>query len=582
MTNCRFSVTALTVCLLAISSSLAQAQPNTIANLELWLDASDLSTFTLSGSDITQWRDKSGNNYHATPSGAGFEPNRVAGVLGGQAVVRFNATNANTGDGLVINSPAVFNRNYTIFVVDQYSGAIHGRTLQGRGGSNWLMGKWGNSDAHYANAFVYLPNNGGTTTIGEAIGLPTSSFYTHNGFNTTPTQGFGVNGNPGQLGIANGGTFAESSNADVAEVIAYDRVLNYTERNQVGAYLQTKYGLAGNYNANNSVAVGSFTGGDPGEGLDFAGNFQYAVNVRGPAAGLVGNANFTTDAGLVTAQNEILNWHGPNYGATTNDNNLELVMQSIRWSAAPAEILVNLPGLLAGEDYKLQLLFAESCCDRGFHILSEDQLLVNGFNVQANQGGINNTGRGAVVTQQFIAGDTTLNLRLFGQSGLFSDNNPILNGFTLEFFPDAVATTSTPDGGTIDFQTVFGDGTDVQTLSITNTGEALSKLILNSAAISGDDADDFTLLNFVPGTELDVGETLDLLVQFTGDKQVENLAVLDIHTNLGTLFGSLDGQTLSFNLNHQAIPEPATITMWAMFGAGAIGYCAWRKRQRRG
>ena len=38
-------------------------------NPALWLDAADADSFTLSGSNITQWADKSGNSRHATSSG---------------------------------------------------------------------------------------------------------------------------------------------------------------------------------------------------------------------------------------------------------------------------------------------------------------------------------------------------------------------------------------------------------------------------------------------------------------------------------------------------------------------------------
>jgi hypothetical protein len=37
-----------------------QFDPRTIPGIGLWLDASDLSTITLNGSNVSQWRDKSG------------------------------------------------------------------------------------------------------------------------------------------------------------------------------------------------------------------------------------------------------------------------------------------------------------------------------------------------------------------------------------------------------------------------------------------------------------------------------------------------------------------------------------------
>ena len=42
------------------------ANPATLDNIELWLDAADISTITEDSGLVSQWSDKSGNNYHAT------------------------------------------------------------------------------------------------------------------------------------------------------------------------------------------------------------------------------------------------------------------------------------------------------------------------------------------------------------------------------------------------------------------------------------------------------------------------------------------------------------------------------------
>lgn len=63
------------------------------ANLGNWYDAADAGTFTLSGTSITQWNDKSGNNRHATQSVAANKPTYTANSLNGQAVVTFDGSN---------------------------------------------------------------------------------------------------------------------------------------------------------------------------------------------------------------------------------------------------------------------------------------------------------------------------------------------------------------------------------------------------------------------------------------------------------------------------------------------------------
>lgn len=134
-----------------------------------------------------------------------------------------------------------------------------------------------------------------------------------------------------------------------------------------------------------AVTVGSFSGGDPGEGLDLQGNFTYAVNV-GPTApgGPVGDAVFTADNApgvTVIAENSIAagGWGTADFGETEGDRNLSFVMNSIRWAPAPSVVTVRL-AVETGADYKLQLLFREDCCaGRGFNVVLGGELAVPDF-----------------------------------------------------------------------------------------------------------------------------------------------------------------------------------------------------------
>lgn len=194
--------------------------------------------------------------------------------------------------------------------------------------------------------------------------------------------------------------------------------------------------------------VSTFTGGDPGEGLDLQGRFIYAVNTRGPGGFKVGDAFFTSDQNLSNVQvdagftgysqnagSEILNWSTPNFGASTNDNNLEVVMQSIRHGAPGGQHQVNLANLVVGREYKLQLLFTEACCNRAMDVSVNGTLVADNFNIPTTIGGINAAPtNGAVVTHSFVAASSTANILLNGPgaTGVGIDTNPILNGFTLE------------------------------------------------------------------------------------------------------------------------------------------------------
>jgi hypothetical protein len=61
--------------------------PRSIAGLRLWLDADDASTFTFNGSNVSQWRDKSGNNVHANQATAQNQPPYNATTLNGRGAL---------------------------------------------------------------------------------------------------------------------------------------------------------------------------------------------------------------------------------------------------------------------------------------------------------------------------------------------------------------------------------------------------------------------------------------------------------------------------------------------------------------
>jgi hypothetical protein len=189
-----------------------------------------------------------------------------------------------------------------------------------------------------------------------------------------------------------------------------------------------------------STTTGYFTGAGPGEGLDLQGNFLYAVNV-GPngAIGRVGDANFTADniTGVdLVAPAGIAAWGFlPTYGDDSEENrNLARVMHSIRHSGAfPGRITLNISGLQPEAEYKLQLLFREQCCDRGFDVFINGQLVADDFSPVEIQGGTQfQDSTGVVLTHEFTAESTVLEILLDAENADFPDRNPILSGFTVE------------------------------------------------------------------------------------------------------------------------------------------------------
>lgn len=64
--------------------------PAQIPSLLAWHDASDLTTITESGGLVSQWDDKSGNNYHISQATGSLQPTLVTNQFGGKAAIQFD------------------------------------------------------------------------------------------------------------------------------------------------------------------------------------------------------------------------------------------------------------------------------------------------------------------------------------------------------------------------------------------------------------------------------------------------------------------------------------------------------------
>lgn len=237
--------------------------------LIMWMDAADDSTFSYSsGTTVSQWRDKSGYNYHMTPVGSA--PTRNA-FLNSRKVLAF--TNTQDIQNSVIDlrtSP------YTIFVVDRYTNAASGtgRILTSNGGyNNWLLGHWASEvNKYYANGWVYSTYAAIDTNwklyLGD-WGGPSNDLANFYGAGTAiATNSADASAGPWTLGInANSG---ERSNCEAAEIIVFNRLLTATERKLIHTYLGQKWGIG---NTDRSI-------------IDLSGNNNHAVFGSGTVANM--------------------------------------------------------------------------------------------------------------------------------------------------------------------------------------------------------------------------------------------------------------------------------------------------------
>ena len=216
------------------------------ANLELWLDANDSSTITLNGSTVSQWDDKSGNDYHVSQGTASNQPTLTSSVLNSKNVLRFDG-----GDYLTNASatPVGGSTNRTIFVVFNYTGsdiryAFMLGPSAGSAGDNFgitqeiaVRVQFGNriwsSSVGSSHSIVSIVLDGTSTTDISAWQNGTSLGVSSTLSNTVNTQSsFGVGGQGASMLIG-----------DVAEVLVYSSALSTSDRESVESYLSNKWGI---------------------------------------------------------------------------------------------------------------------------------------------------------------------------------------------------------------------------------------------------------------------------------------------------------------------------------------------------
>jgi hypothetical protein len=206
--------------------------------------------------------------------------------------------------------------------------------------------------------------------------------------------------------------------------------------------------------------IGVYTGGDPGEGLDFQGNFAYAIDFGGATTGgqTIGDAKFTpwsangnspgtgTPGATIGAQNEDSSIF--QMGTTPADAALKSVVDTGRWADTnPANITADLT-VQTGRQYLLQLIFQEGWNAtapgiRQFNIDVEGLRLATNFDITEVTGPqplnrsvtpnvLTPNTRGAVLSYAFTATDNQLNVVL-SQSPI---DNPRIEALTLEIIPE--------------------------------------------------------------------------------------------------------------------------------------------------
>lgn len=228
--------------------------PKSHSGLIMWYDASDISTLyqssdctttpvTTNGNVVACWKDKSGNNNHATQATTAQMPTYKAtnATFNNKSSLTFGASAYSI---LTTGSQTVGQRTY--FVVTNTNGApngsYHSLILQNATKYYQLYENAGTA-AYYVNATGY---NSTTSYTGRQLHAltHTSSTATYR-VNQTQVMSSAVASSNLTSTFSIGG-YAPSTtglNGEILEVIVYNRALSSTEVYRIESYLKAKYSL---------------------------------------------------------------------------------------------------------------------------------------------------------------------------------------------------------------------------------------------------------------------------------------------------------------------------------------------------
>jgi len=233
--------------------------PSSLPDLVVWWDAADETSFTYSsGTDVSQWDDKSGNGYHLTQGTAAKQPSR-SGSVNGRATVVFDGSNDSMSTSSVAMGPG---QQFSIAAVYTAASGSDQTVVEQTVNYNNTTGAF--RFARDTNNSASCAKRGTSTysaavSSGQVTTTPAVVVGTHNGTLSTNETWVGVNDSLAQTYAVNQNTNNDNVtaslfvaarnnastflNGQIAEIIITRAVFTRTERLAVQNYLANKWGV---------------------------------------------------------------------------------------------------------------------------------------------------------------------------------------------------------------------------------------------------------------------------------------------------------------------------------------------------
>lgn len=227
--------------------------PRNIGGCSLWLDAADPATVTLSGSNVTRWKDKSGNRYDATS----VNNPTFSTASNGIEFVSASSQYFNLPDGVYPSS----NSSYSYFYIFTPKTTTSGQTFTAGGtisassadfgkycalrtgdaGTGTLQAYWFSFDLQTSNTFSTNVKNFAATYYTSGGSRSVWINFAQGASDTPGTRSQTPNNN--RIGASGVSTISDYLNAFLHEIIVYNTAVSTSERQHIEGYLAWKWGL---------------------------------------------------------------------------------------------------------------------------------------------------------------------------------------------------------------------------------------------------------------------------------------------------------------------------------------------------
>jgi hypothetical protein len=233
------------------------SSPIPSSGLSLWLKAD--AGVAVNASNVTEWADQSGNGLNVVPDTETSDITLVSSVakFNNKPAILFGVSDISGGVGLFNNNPFIGKSVFIVYSLEDVNGFEYSVPYENNGINCYTS--YGNGNQLFGGYFNAFIDSNTTSTLGSSYirtvisdddgeGNNPVNFFV-NGSSDGVQNGGGFYNFRSEIVIGNGGarSLGPSPSIDqpfqgyIAEIIVYNVVLNTAERQQVEAYLNSKY-----------------------------------------------------------------------------------------------------------------------------------------------------------------------------------------------------------------------------------------------------------------------------------------------------------------------------------------------------